>query len=426
MHKSTRSDLREWALKASTATHTTSVNDEYDDDDEEEQLYERQALIHNNDNDDEINLLRDQTHSIRNRQTTAARKRQLISNNRDNSSHDASALELNHIRTRDSEANDSDEFIYFDISPSDTLQSICLRYACAVNQVKRLNNIINDQEFYGLRRIKLPLGKLGLLEEVLKAQQNINQPQSADISPRSQKRVVNSPGSALYIPSSSNLAPKYKPFLSPSGFSSDNINDLNTDTNDVPNNKSDAAKQQHNHSHSFASMRDFENVIDKSYTQVELGAGPSGRSEHKFIRDDLHDEEGLVSVDDMYDPNFVPDNVDKVFKELDYHVGKAKEAAETYDQRAAVIADTIDINGMHMGPDFNIIRQRAERASKIPEIFYCSENFGLNFKKLLLLIFVICLLTPWFFISQATNHMHNNISDASDHHNLAHSAIAEH
>lgn len=56
------------------------------------------------------------------------------------------------------------------IEPGDTLQSLCLKCGCTISQLKRANNLISDQEFYGLSVIKIPVREYGLLSQVLRDQ----------------------------------------------------------------------------------------------------------------------------------------------------------------------------------------------------------------------------------------------------------------
>ena len=45
---------------------------------------------------------------------------------------------------------------YLQVLPSDTLNNISLRYNVSVAELKKVNNIWSDQDFYGLKRIKVP------------------------------------------------------------------------------------------------------------------------------------------------------------------------------------------------------------------------------------------------------------------------------
>lgn len=67
---------------------------------------------------------------------------------------------------------DSVELIEYCIKPNDSLLSISISCNCSVEELKRVNKLINDQEFYGLRYIKIPVRKYGLLSEVLIHQLN--------------------------------------------------------------------------------------------------------------------------------------------------------------------------------------------------------------------------------------------------------------
>lgn len=269
------------------------------------------------------------------------------------------------------------EYTYYDIQPGDSLQSICLRYTCPVSQVKRLNGLMTDQEFYGLRRLKLPLGKLALLEDALMQQDLIQMHESNNNGPQ---KCVNSPGSALSITN-----PRFKPLLSPM-HSSDNIRATN-----LPHN-----------SHSFTSLRDFDHKHDKNVS-IDLGAitphkhpnssllDTNGMRHKTFIKSDISIEDAQITIDTLLTDTEL--QVPNVFEDLDYHVEKARAAAEHYDKRAVELADSIDINSDGQS-------NPTTRVSKIPELFFSGENFGLNLTKLIALIFFICLVIPLVYMNQ--------------------------
>lgn len=52
-----------------------------------------------------------------------------------------------------------------DIQEGDTLNAIALQYCCSVADIKRVNNLINDQDFFALRSIKIPVKKFSVLTE---------------------------------------------------------------------------------------------------------------------------------------------------------------------------------------------------------------------------------------------------------------------
>jgi hypothetical protein len=64
------------------------------------------------------------------------------------------------------------DYINYQICESDSLQSIALRYGCSVSKIKQINHLMTDQEFYGLRVVKLPVKKFGILSDVLVHQVN--------------------------------------------------------------------------------------------------------------------------------------------------------------------------------------------------------------------------------------------------------------
>lgn len=310
-------------------------------------------------------------------------------------------------QTRDLISEPVIEYTFYDIKSGDTLHSICLRYACPLAQVKRINGLMNDQEFYGLRRIKLPKGKLGLLEQVLTSQQSSGSP-THQLENNRQKIVI-SPGSALSVSTSSygHHGAKFKPHLSP-GYSSDRINELNRFPNGLtPSGELAAASSQHlmksPHSHSFSSLRDYTNQenddTNQQHVPEPIYIDTRQLQTHNFIKThfDTDRSEDQIIVDNIPNATNHVDNVDKVFEDLDYHVEKAKVAAESYDQRASEIVNRIDINGT---PPTSLSRGQ-QRVSKIPELFFCNENFGLSYKKLLVFIIIVCLFVPLIYINQA-------------------------
>ncbi|KAM5300288.1 lysM and putative peptidoglycan-binding domain-containing protein 3 [Ctenodactylus gundi] len=54
-----------------------------------------------------------------------------------------------------------------DIQEGDTLNAVALQYCCTVADIKRVNNLISDQDFFALRSIKIPVKKFSLLTETL-------------------------------------------------------------------------------------------------------------------------------------------------------------------------------------------------------------------------------------------------------------------
>jgi len=60
-----------------------------------------------------------------------------------------------------------DQTIETDIQPSDTLLSLSLKYNIPLAELKRVNNILSDAEFFALKRIKIPVRPTSLLNELL-------------------------------------------------------------------------------------------------------------------------------------------------------------------------------------------------------------------------------------------------------------------
>lgn len=56
-------------------------------------------------------------------------------------------------------------FLEKQIAEGDTLRTLSLQYGCAVGELKRMNNLISEVEFYALKSIKIPVKQHGLLQE---------------------------------------------------------------------------------------------------------------------------------------------------------------------------------------------------------------------------------------------------------------------
>ncbi|XP_071952391.1 lysM and putative peptidoglycan-binding domain-containing protein 3-like [Antedon mediterranea] len=93
---------------------------------------------------------------------------------------DDTAIELTQLRTRKTDKSkhgkskknhvkkEPDEQVLLErqIRPSDTLLGFALQYAVPVAELKRINNLLQDQDFYALSKIKIPVKRYGLLTEI--------------------------------------------------------------------------------------------------------------------------------------------------------------------------------------------------------------------------------------------------------------------
>ncbi|XP_065606201.1 lysM and putative peptidoglycan-binding domain-containing protein 3 [Cyrtonyx montezumae] len=74
-----------------------------------------------------------------------------------------------------------------DIQQGDTLNAIALQYCCSVADIKRVNNLINDQDFFALRSIKIPVKKFSVLTETHVSPKGRTALQPAHCSPEVQE-----------------------------------------------------------------------------------------------------------------------------------------------------------------------------------------------------------------------------------------------
>ncbi|XP_028679145.1 lysM and putative peptidoglycan-binding domain-containing protein 4 [Erpetoichthys calabaricus] len=66
-----------------------------------------------------------------------------------------------------------------DVSDADNLNKLALQYGCKVADIKRVNNLIREQDMFALKSIKIPVKKHGLLTE---ANQELRDPKGATSS----------------------------------------------------------------------------------------------------------------------------------------------------------------------------------------------------------------------------------------------------
>jgi len=60
-----------------------------------------------------------------------------------------------------------DQTIECDIQPTDTLQSLALKYNIPLAELKRVNNILQENEFFALKRIKIPVKPASFLKDLI-------------------------------------------------------------------------------------------------------------------------------------------------------------------------------------------------------------------------------------------------------------------
>ncbi|EHB06616.1 LysM and putative peptidoglycan-binding domain-containing protein 3 [Heterocephalus glaber] len=76
-----------------------------------------------------------------------------------------------------------------DIQEGDTLNAVALQYCCTVADIKRVNNLISDQDFFALRAIKIPVKKFSSLTESLYAPKGrqASRPSAVQYAPEQQE-----------------------------------------------------------------------------------------------------------------------------------------------------------------------------------------------------------------------------------------------
>ena len=59
------------------------------------------------------------------------------------------------------------EYVEWIVKPGDSLSSLSLKSGCTISHLKRVNNLINDQDFYALKAVRIPFRKNGMFADRL-------------------------------------------------------------------------------------------------------------------------------------------------------------------------------------------------------------------------------------------------------------------
>lgn len=111
------------------------------------------------------------------------------------------------------------DYIFHTVNPNETIQRIALKYNVSVAQLRHHNRIMKDTDFYGLRVVRIPVGKFNFLSETVcdddqpKPEQLANQQfveDLIDVSAESNANLINI-GISKYF--SQNDGADYKKFL---------------------------------------------------------------------------------------------------------------------------------------------------------------------------------------------------------------------
>lgn len=101
-------------------------------------------------------------------------------------------IELSELRPRGKALRDqkqngpeTQEECYFEreISEEDSIRTIALKYGCQVAELKTLNKLIRDQDFYALKTIKVPVKRFGLLTELIEEENKNNDGAKLSLKP---------------------------------------------------------------------------------------------------------------------------------------------------------------------------------------------------------------------------------------------------
>ena len=238
------------------------------------------------------------------------------------------------------------DFILYTVQPGDTLHNLSVKYSCPVASIKRLNNLWSDQEFFARSRIKLPLGKLRLIADVINEETRKIFPSSPDES-------------ASWLDTTSQRTSA-------------------TSIHDIRNNNLIYGEQH-------------------PTTSTPLGDDANSGQAQEFNDHDVGVANQSITTDSL-------------FKDLDQNIAKARVAAKSYDDNASAIMKTLAERGNIVGDDHNgqaglseadkIARREAET------LLNDLSDFSLSYNFLVLFIFIVCLACPLAYViyQEETHH----------------------
>lgn len=105
---------------------------------------------------------------------------------------DVVEFEMEKIRSRRGPRNEIPKdtgslFVERKVAEDDTLQSLSLLYGCPISELKRINNLIRDQDFYALSRVKIPVKKHSFLIDKIKEETTSN---TSDVKESSERTTL--------------------------------------------------------------------------------------------------------------------------------------------------------------------------------------------------------------------------------------------
>uniref|UniRef100_A0A5S6QBU2 LysM domain-containing protein n=1 Tax=Trichuris muris TaxID=70415 RepID=A0A5S6QBU2_TRIMR len=70
-------------------------------------------------------------------------------------------------------AVDEKTYAWYSLSPDDTLQKVALKFSLTVNELKRINGLVSDQDFFALKALRIPDNRLQHLTTELRLKTDI-------------------------------------------------------------------------------------------------------------------------------------------------------------------------------------------------------------------------------------------------------------
>lgn len=226
------------------------------------------------------------------------------------------------------------DFIEYTILPGDTLHNLSVRYSCPIAAIKRLNNLWSDQEFFGLSKIKLPVGKLRLLAEA------INEEQSKHSKLGDRSPIVNY------------------------------ITDKHEVTNSIiQNNNHPTGVSKYAHPAAIQKSSSRPSLLDELNSDIQKELTDKISSTSIFKNLDLSIEKARTAAK-SYDDN-------------------ANDIMQTLAQSGNIV----DLNDDQELSEANLV---ARREAEI--LFNNLSDYGLSFNILVLVIFIVCLVLPLAYV----------------------------
>lgn len=135
-------------------------------------------------------------------------------------------------------------------------------------------------------------------------------------------------------------------------------------------------------------------------------SSPINHSTDRQLEDSRFQNADRTNIDNNY-PSYIPTltnephnsrDSDSIFKDLDLNIEKARSAAQSYNEHAAEIMQTLAQSGNRVGEDEYISDSSRIARQEAETLLNDLSDYGLTYSGLILFIFIVCLICPLAYV----------------------------